>query len=119
MSELNELKNLVIQSLEANGVLSNIRAQIRASVFKVIDTQENNPKKESVYDWENQKCGKAMEQEEGKMVISLIKEFLQFYKMEYSMSVFSSEASFREEVKRDKLAEKLNLKKPEQEKPLL
>lgn len=30
----------MIQSLEANGALSNIRAQIRASVFKVIDTQE-------------------------------------------------------------------------------
>lgn len=41
MQELNELKNLVIQSLESNGALSNIRAQIRASVFKVIDTQDN------------------------------------------------------------------------------
>lgn len=37
MEELNELKNLVIQTLEANGSLSNIRAQIRSSVFKVID----------------------------------------------------------------------------------
>lgn len=46
MEELNELKNLVIQSLENNGSLSNIRAQIRSSVFKVIDAQEsNNPKK--------------------------------------------------------------------------
>jgi hypothetical protein len=46
MEELNELKNLFIQSLENNGSLSNIRAQIRSSVFKVIDTQEsNNPKK--------------------------------------------------------------------------
>ncbi len=37
MQELNELKNLVIQSLEAKGALSNIRAQIRASVFNAID----------------------------------------------------------------------------------
>lgn len=37
MEELNELKNLVIQTLEANGCLSNIRAQIRSSVFKVVD----------------------------------------------------------------------------------
>jgi hypothetical protein len=49
MEELNELKNLVIQSLENNGSLSNIRAQIRSSVFKVIDAQEsNNPKKVQV-----------------------------------------------------------------------
>jgi len=35
MQEVNELKNLVIQSLEANGILGQIRAQIRSSVFKV------------------------------------------------------------------------------------
>lgn len=44
MEELNELKNLVIQTLEANGQLSNIRAQIRSSVFKIVD-EPNNEKK--------------------------------------------------------------------------
>lgn len=45
MEELNELKNLVMQNLEKNGYLSNIRAQIRASVFKTIDSQDNSGKK--------------------------------------------------------------------------
>ena len=36
MQEINELKNLVVQSLESHGVLSQLRAQIRSSVFKVI-----------------------------------------------------------------------------------
>lgn len=40
MQEINDLKNIVIQSLESHGVLSQLRAQIRASVFKV-----KNPKK--------------------------------------------------------------------------
>lgn len=44
MEELNELKNLVMQNLEKNGYLSNIRAQIRASVFKTIDGQESSKK---------------------------------------------------------------------------
>ena len=44
MEELNELKNLVIQTLEANGQLSNIRAQIRSSVFKIVD-EPNTEKK--------------------------------------------------------------------------
>lgn len=44
MEELNELKNLVMQNLEKNGYLSNIRAQIRASVFKTIDSQESSKK---------------------------------------------------------------------------
>lgn len=45
MEELNELKNLVMQNLEKNGYLSNIRAQIRASVFKTIDSQDSSGKK--------------------------------------------------------------------------
>lgn len=45
MEELNELKNLVMQNLEKNGYLSNIRAQIRSSVFKTIDSQEGSSKK--------------------------------------------------------------------------
>lgn len=35
MQEINELKNLVVQSLESHGVLGQLRAQIRSSVFKV------------------------------------------------------------------------------------
>ena len=50
MEELNELKNLVIQTLEANGSLSNIRAQIRSSVFKVIDEPNTQKKVSSISD---------------------------------------------------------------------
>lgn len=56
MQELTELKNLVIQSLEANGSLAKIRAQIRASVFNVVDQQEGNSKKPSPFFWENNKA---------------------------------------------------------------
>ena len=49
MEELNELKNLVMQNLEKNGYLSNIRAQIRSSVFKTIDSQEGSSKKVSIF----------------------------------------------------------------------
>ncbi len=34
-----------MQQLEKNGYLSNIRAQIRSSVFKTIDSQEGGSKK--------------------------------------------------------------------------
>ena len=37
LREMDELKNLVIQSLETNGVLGQVRAQLRSCVFKVID----------------------------------------------------------------------------------
>jgi hypothetical protein len=35
MQDTNDLKNIVIQGFESKGILSTIRAQIRASVFKV------------------------------------------------------------------------------------
>lgn len=96
MQELNELKNLVIQSLESNGALSNIRAQIRASVFKVIDSQDSgSSKKGSPFYWENPKCQKLSEDPNGLLMLQLIKEFLQFYKMDYSLSVYSSESNVR------------------------
>jgi hypothetical protein len=39
----------------------------------------------------------------------LIKEFFQFYNMDYTNCVFASEANMREEVKREALALKLGI----------
>ena len=38
---MDELKNLMIQTLEANGILGELRAKIRCSVFKIIDNQDD------------------------------------------------------------------------------
>jgi len=35
---MDDLKNLVIQSLETNGTLGQVRAQLRSCVFKAIDS---------------------------------------------------------------------------------
>ena len=37
-----ELKDLVEQTLEANGILSKIKAQLRASVFAALDENDRN-----------------------------------------------------------------------------
>jgi hypothetical protein len=49
----------------------------------------------------------------------LIKEFFQFYNMDYSNCVFASEANMRDEVKRETLALKLGIDHPDPNKPLL
>jgi len=49
----------------------------------------------------------------------LIKEFFQFYNMDYTNCVFASEANMREEVKREALALKLGIDRPEPNRPLL
>mgnify|MGYP001005069693 FL=1 len=41
MQEPVDLKNLVIQGLESEGLLTQLRAQIRASVFKVSHSLRN------------------------------------------------------------------------------
>ena len=63
--------------------------------------------------------GKPTKRENGKELISLIKEYFQFYNMDYTNCVFASEANMRDEVKREALALKLGIDKPDPEKPLL
>ena len=80
MQEINELKNLVIQGLEANGILGQIRAQIRASVFKVVflrfllittekivETQETGQRKNAGFYWENPQCQTIYDHNEGRV----------------------------------------------------
>ena len=55
------------------------------------------------------KCQPLHDKEYGKELIMLVKEFFQFYNMDYSNCVFASEANCREEVKREILALKLGI----------
>ena len=73
----------------------------------------------SPFHWENVKCQKLMERENGKELLALIKEFFQFYNMDYTNCVFASEGNMRDEVKRETLALKLGIDRPDPEKPLL
>ena len=73
----------------------------------------------SPFHWENVKCQKVFEKDHGKDLVSLIKEFFQFYNMDYTNCVYASESNMRDEVKREALALKLGIDKPDPEKPLL
>eukprot|EP01017_Pseudomicrothorax_dubius_P022637 TRINITY_DN2447_c0_g1_i5.p1 TRINITY_DN2447_c0_g1~~TRINITY_DN2447_c0_g1_i5.p1 ORF type:complete len:337 (-),score=86.39 TRINITY_DN2447_c0_g1_i5:98-1108(-) len=119
MQEINELKNLVIQGLESNGVLSQIRAQIRASVFKIIDNQEGGGKKPSGFFWENPLCYKLHESPEGLLALSLIFDFFDAYRMDYSITVFQHEANLKEVESREMLFSKLGLKPTKKDQPAL
>ena len=49
---MDELKNLVIQTLESNGILGQLRAKLRSCVFKVIDSQDPSGRGNNLH-WEN------------------------------------------------------------------
>ena len=72
----------------------------------------------SPFHWENVKCQGLHDKENGKELLMLVKEFFQFYNMDYSNCVFASEANCRDEVKREALALKLGIE-ADPAKPLL
>jgi hypothetical protein len=74
----------------------------------------------SQFHWENLKVQKLAESKEGHENLSLIKEVLQFYSMDYTLNIFNSEANLKEEIKREELSTKNNLKgKVQDDKPVL
>lgn len=93
MQDVSDLKNIIIQSLESKGVLSELRAQIRASIFKTIEDEEAAVKEN--FDWENKKSIDISKNEELILICHIFEEFLTFFKLEYTANIFSHEANFK------------------------
>ncbi len=89
---MDELKNLVLQTLEAKGVLGQIRAKLRTCVFKVIEQEDASLKGSGNY-LENPLAAKITENEDGMICAELIRDFLEFYKMDYTMQIFVPECN--------------------------
>lgn len=86
-----ELKSLVLQTLETNGVLGQIRAQLRLNVYKAIDCDEESIRgapKLSV---------KLLKSPVGKLMAEIVAEFFDFYQFRHSLSVFLPESHLGKE----------------------
>lgn len=79
---------------------------------------QNNKRPNSFY-WENPYCQKIHETDCGREAVELIMELLQFYKMEYSLNVFPHESNLTEEIKREKIVQKMGLNDTDKNVPLL
>ena len=96
---MDELKNLMIQTMEANGILGQLRAQIRCSVFKIIDNQDDmeNPRLrgKSALHWENPKARECLAETvpHALLLAELIREYLDFYALDYSKQIFMPETN--------------------------
>ncbi|KAI0209798.1 FGFR1 oncogene partner [Lamellibrachia satsuma] len=102
-----ELRDLVAQTLESNGVLGKIRAQLRASVFLALEEQDTIQNKTPLL---NQQLKKFISTKEGQLATSLVQEFLQFFNLKYSLAVFEPEVGIGNEYKdRAVLARELNV----------
>ena len=91
---MDDLKNLVIRSLEDEGTLSELRAKLRSRVYQAIEKHADaSSKKQAGFQWQNPVAAKIHENDESKMVAQLIREYLEYYRMEYTLSVFLPEVA--------------------------
>ncbi|XP_041108531.1 centrosomal protein 43-like isoform X6 [Polyodon spathula] len=117
VEEDTELRDLLIQNLENSGVLNKIKAELRAAVFLALEEQEKVEKKTPLF---NESLKKFLNTKDGRLVASLLSDFLQFFNLDFTMAVFQPEINTLLES-RDAVARELGIPETEATKgaPLL
>ena len=114
-----EAKDLVLSELEKNGVINFMRANIKKSILDIISHEKENIKQKLDFDFMTP-LHRLNKSKEIILVCQLIKEFLKFYEMEYTLPIFENESNVKETVKRETLLKELKLQgKKEDSKPVL
>ena len=114
-----EAKDLVLNELEKNGVINYIRANIKKSILDIISHEKENIKQKLDFDFMTP-LHRLNKSKEIILVCQLIKEFLKFYEMEYTLPIFENESNVKENIKRETLLKELKLTgKKEDSKPVL
>lgn len=109
---MEDLKDLIINTLDSQGVLGEIRAQLRMLVFKSID----NEGKQLSYD--KTPAMQLADTDQGRLCIELLRDFMAFFKLNLSLNVLLPETRLTEELPPEKLRELLGFR-PEPGSPLL
>jgi hypothetical protein len=94
MQDISQLKKIVIESFEAKGILSEIRAQIRASVFKVVEESEQEQNKTN-FEWERKNPLEITQSDDKLILALLIDDFLSHMDLQYSSNVFTHESNLK------------------------
>ncbi|XP_042189202.1 FGFR1 oncogene partner isoform X3 [Callorhinchus milii] len=85
-----ELRDLLVQTLESSGLLNKIKAELRAAVFLALEEQEKVENKTPLV---NENLKKFLNTKDGRLVASLVTDFLQFFNLDFTLAVFQPEAS--------------------------
>ena len=84
-----ELRDLVSSTLQSSGVLGKIKAELRSNVYLAIEGEQDLKNKSRHV---NSKLDNYTSTSEGRLALQLIREFLQFFGLDYSLLVFEPEA---------------------------
>nr|XP_019964118.1 PREDICTED: FGFR1 oncogene partner isoform X2 [Paralichthys olivaceus] len=85
-----ELRDLLLHNLDNSGVLNKIKAEMRAAVFLALEEQDKLENKTSLI---NENLKKCLNTRDGRLVASLIVDFLQVFNLDFSLAVFQPEIS--------------------------
>ncbi|CAN0291956.1 unnamed protein product [Lampetra planeri] len=85
-----ELRDLLVQTLEGNGVLNKIKAELRAAVFLALEEQEAVQNKTPLV---NEQLKNFLNSKDGLLIASLVTEFLQFFNLDFTLAVFTPETN--------------------------
>eukprot|EP00833_Pecoramyces_ruminatium_P014579 jgi/Orpsp1_1/1188611/evm.model.d7180000066088.1 len=103
--ELDHLKKLVSDTLVKDGTLGKIKAELRASVFSVINSNKDSEIQLKNHDENIKKINTIKNLDGGIKMLELICDFLNFYGMTYTKSVLLAEASLPESKKTEENTE--------------
>ena len=114
-----EAKEIVMKELEKSGVINYMRAKIKKSIIDIISHQKETFKQKLDFDFMTP-LHRLNKPKEIVLVCQLIKEFLKFYELEYTLPIFENESNIREDIKRETLLKELKLEdKKDTSKPVL
>jgi len=103
-----ELKDMVTQLLDSNGVLNKLKAQLRAHVYSALESGQVNPKSKLL----NPALKEFQNSTSGRLVLCLVREFLEFFELDFTLAVFDPETNMGKELRhrnRSKLIDSLGL----------
>ena len=90
-----ELRDLVAATLENSGILGKIKAQLRANVYIALEEGDNVKNKSKLV---NQKLSNFLSTTNGRLVAGLVREFLEFFDLNYTLAVFDPETNIGRQI---------------------
>ena len=103
-----EAKSVVLDEMEKMGLISGMKAQIKSSVLKILESQKQSVKQNVEFDYITP-LHRLNKSKDILLACYVIKEFLQFYEMEYTIPIFENESNINESIKKETLMNELSL----------
>ena len=87
-----EAKEIILKELEDKGVINYMRAKIKKSIIDIISHQSESVQQKLDFDYMTP-LHRLNKPKEIVLVCQLIKEFLKFYELEYTLPIFENESN--------------------------